>query len=197
LGHRLSVDADFFSNSPFNTQVAEEKLYQVLPGFSLLKMSPHGIAGFYHNVKIDLYTWHVPFLLPPIEEEGMRMAALPDIAALKLEAVVNRKEEKDFRDIHALLSVFSLVELLEFYHARVAGRDPRLVLDHLSAAPAVDRSEPVTLLKNTSYEQVSEDLLNAIRNHIALVKMEKERQAEDRLRERLKYLKKQNEDENQ
>jgi hypothetical protein len=124
LGHRLSVDADFFSNSPFNTQVAEEKLYQVLPGFSLLKMSPHGIAGFYHNVKIDLYTWHVPFLLPPIEEEGMRMAALPDIAALKLEAVVNRKEEKDFRDIHALLSVFSLVELLEFYHARVAGRDP-------------------------------------------------------------------------
>jgi predicted nucleotidyltransferase len=54
----------------------------------------------------------MPFLLPPIETEDIRLAALPDIAALRLEAITNRKEEKDFRDVHTLLQQFSLEELL-------------------------------------------------------------------------------------
>lgn len=192
LGHRLSVDADFFSNQSFEVLPAEEKLQQLLPGFSVLKTSPHGIAGLYNEVKLDLYTWHVPFLLPPIEAQGIRMADLPDIAALKLEAIVNRKEEKDFRDIHALLTAFSLGELLAFYRQRIPGRDLRLVLDHLSAAPAVDISATATLLKDIPYEQVAQDLLEAVKQHIALVRMEKAQQAEERLRQRIEALKKQN-----
>ncbi|MFN0035864.1 MAG: nucleotidyl transferase AbiEii/AbiGii toxin family protein [Saprospiraceae bacterium] len=190
LGHRLSVDADFFSENPFDKREAEAKLLHRLPGFVIMKESPHGFAGVYEGVKLDLYTWNVPFLLPPIESDGMRLAAIPDIVALKLDAIINRKEEKDFRDVHALLSVYPLSELLEFYHERIPHRDLRLVIDHLAAAPAADRQQPVVLLKNVDYATVAEDILQAIRNHLADLKSTQTRLAEARLQQRLEEIKK-------
>lgn len=192
LGHRTSVDADFFSEKPFDNRTAEEKLAQLLPDFSVLKESPHGFAGYFEGVKLDLYTWNVPFLLPPVETDGLRIAALPDIAALKLDAIINRKEEKDFRDVHALLSVYSLAELLTFYRERIPGRDLRLVIDHLAAAPAADRQAPIVLLKPIGYENVAADIVHAIQNHLAFLKTEQIRLAEERLRHRLDTLKKEN-----
>lgn len=190
LGHRTSVDADFFSEKSFDNRAAEEKLAQILPGFSVLKESPHGFAGFSKSVKLDLYTWNIPFLLPPIEADGLRMAALPDIAALKLDAIISRKEEKDFRDVHALLSVFSLAELLTFYRERIPHRDLRLVIDHLAAAPAADRQESIGLFKPVEYDTVAADIILAIQNHLAFMKAEQTRLAEERLRQRLDNLKK-------
>lgn len=64
------------------------------------------------------------------------MAALPDITAFKLDAIVNPKEGKDFRNIHPLLLVYSLGELLVF-----------LPGTHLAAAPAADRQQLVMLLR--------------------------------------------------
>ncbi len=136
MGHRQSVDAYFFSNNAFDVREKEAALVRLLPGFSILKESPHGFAGIYEGVKLDLYTWNVPFLLPSVEMEGIRMAAMPDIVALKLDAVIEWKEEKDYRDIHALLSKYSLAKMLAFYKERIPHRDLRLVVDHLSAAPA-------------------------------------------------------------
>lgn len=190
LGHRISVDADFFSENPFDNRMAETALNRLLPGFVVMKESPHGFAGVYERVKLDLYTWNVSFLLPPIELEGMRLAALPDIAALKLDAIVNRKEEKDFRDIHALLSVYSISELLTFYRERIPHRDLRLVIDHLAAAPAADRQQPVMLLRQIDYSEVSDDILEAIRHHLAALKDEQTRLAEARLQQRGDEIKK-------
>ncbi len=190
LGHRLSVDADFFSEKPFDNQIAEKKLVQLLPGFTVIKESPHGFAGVFDEVKLDLYTWNVPFLLPSIESDGLRMAAMPDIAALKLDAIINRKEEKDFRDVHALLSIYSLAELLAFYRERIPHRDLRLVIDHLAAAPAADRQQSIVLLREIDYAEVTEKILQAIRSHLAGLKAEQSRLAEERLQERLTNLKK-------
>lgn len=190
LGHRVSVDADFFSEKAFDKREAETALIHVLPGFVVMKESPHGFAGVYKAVKLDLYTWNVPFLLPPVESDGMRLAALPDIVALKLDAIVNRKEEKDFRDIHALLSAFSLSELLTFYRERIPHRDLRLVIDHLAAAPAADRLQPVKLFRQIDYSEVSADILQAIRSYLTTLKIEQTRLAEARLQQRLEEIKK-------
>ena len=111
-------------------------------------------------------------------------------AALKLDAVINRKEEKDFRDIHALLSVYSLAELLTFYRERILHRELRLVIDHLAAAPAADRQASIELFKPVEYESVANDIILAIQNHLAFLKAEQTRLAEERLRQRLNPLKK-------
>ena len=190
LGHRKSVDADFFSNKDFDKDEANIVLSRLLPGFMVLRKSAHGFAAMYEQVKMDMYTWQMPFLLPAVETDGIRMAALPDIAALKLEAVSNRKEEKDFRDIHALLQRFSLAELLGFFRERYPNHSPRIVTDHLLAAPFVERDPTIGLFSSDPWEIIGADIVGAVTAFYEESTRNRARLEEERLRQRLDNLKK-------
>ncbi len=190
LGHRMSIDADFFSNDPFEKEAAQQILAQLLPGFQVLRNSLHGFAAMYQGVKLDMYTWQVPFLLPAIEEHGMRLAALPDIAALKLEAISNRKEEKDIRDIHALLKRFSMGEMLQFFKERYPNFSTRVAADHLLAAPFVDRDLSIHVFSKEPWEEIVEFIIKSVTTHYEDLAKKRVAEAEENLRQRLQNIKK-------
>ncbi len=192
LGHRQSVDADFFSSQDFDLDGAIQELSSILPGFLVLKMSTHGFAGIHQGVKIDLYTWGVSFLLPPIQEEGIRLADLPDVASLKLEAIINRKEEKDFRDVHALLQKFTLGELLGFFKDRYPHYSPRMVTDHLLAVRHVERDKSIKLVKEISWEEVESELVGSVRQFYEEKARLLKAKEENELKHRLEEIKKRN-----
>jgi hypothetical protein len=50
-----------------------------------------------------------------LEVEGLRLASLEDIAAMKLAAVAQRGSRKDFVDVFALGRHFGLGDMLAFY----------------------------------------------------------------------------------
>ena len=190
LGHRISVDADFFSNKAFDQEEAMVVLSRILPGFLLLKKSAHGFAGIHEGVKIDLYTWGMSFLLPPTEAEGMRLAALPDVAALKFEAIINRKEEKDFRDVHALLHRFSMAELIGFFQERYPHHNPKMLTDHLLAAPFVERDLTIPLFTQITWEQLCTEIVRAVGNFYEEKRKYREEVEKERLRQRFDEIQK-------
>jgi Nucleotidyl transferase AbiEii toxin, Type IV TA system len=192
LGHRKSVDADFFSNMAFDQPTSIAILSESLPGFMVTKRSVHGYAAVYEQVKLDLYTWSVDFRLPAVEADDIRLAALPDIAALKMEAIINRKEEKDFRDLHALLQRFSLADLLQFFSERYPHFSARLVTDHLLAAPFIERDQSIELLNDASWESIGSDITQAVQHYYEEGTKLREQQAEERIRQRIESLKQQN-----
>ncbi len=189
LGHRMSVDADFFTNEPFEKEEAMQVLQKILPNFMVLKSSPHGFAGTYQGIKMDMYTWGMPFLLPAIETEGIRKADIRDIAALKLEAIIQRKEEKDFRDVHALLKKFSLSELIDFFKTRYPHHNAKMLTDHLLAASYIERDLSVYLFDETSWEQVGLDIEQVVKNFYQTMKAQKEQAEKDSLRQRIEAIK--------
>jgi predicted nucleotidyltransferase component of viral defense system len=65
------------------------------------------------RIKLDLF-YTDEFITPIIEQDGLRLASLQDIAAMKMQAIVNSKRKKDFWDIHELLEHYSLKELIEW-----------------------------------------------------------------------------------
>jgi hypothetical protein len=188
LGHRMSVDADFFSNESFDISPATRILSTVLPNFIVLKSSPHGFAATSQGVKIDIYTWGVPFLHPPIETEGIRKADIRDIAALKLEAIIQRKEEKDFRDAHALLQRFSLAELIDFFKQHYPHHNPKMLTDHLLAASFVEHDETILLLNDISWEQISADIQVAVKGYYQALKTQKEASEAEALQKRIEAI---------
>ncbi|MEK7253785.1 MAG: nucleotidyl transferase AbiEii/AbiGii toxin family protein [Bacteroidota bacterium] len=190
LGHRMSVDADFFTNEDFDKEEAAALLARLLPGFLLLKKSAHGFAGAFEGVKLDIYTWGAPFLLPTVEIGGIRMADLRDVTALKLEAITNRKEEKDFRDVHALLQRFSLAELITFFKERYPHHNPKMLIDHLLAAPFVERDLTIPLFVEVSWEKLGADIVQAVGDFYEQKKKEREQQEEERLRLRFEEIRK-------
>lgn len=108
LGHRQSVDFDFFTAKEF----MPDALLRSLPGggaATLLQSERNTLtllAGGDDPVKLSFFGG-IPF--PPVKPpdvlpNGVRVASLEDIFATKLLAAVQRSEAKDYLDVAAFLA---------------------------------------------------------------------------------------------
>ncbi len=67
------------------------------------------------GVKVDSVNYKYPWLDAPIVFEGIRLASIQDIAAMKIAAIINRGTKKDFIDMYFLLKQYTLDEILCLY----------------------------------------------------------------------------------
>ncbi len=101
LGHRTSVDFDFFSSRPLAP--IDFKEAHGLEG-EVIQAAENTLTVLHRGVKLSFFgglTLHV--VQPPNLLGRCPVAALEDLAACKLAALVNRVEVKDYQDIAALL----------------------------------------------------------------------------------------------
>ncbi|MDR1340031.1 MAG: nucleotidyl transferase AbiEii/AbiGii toxin family protein [Prevotellaceae bacterium] len=116
LGHRRSVDLDFFGNiNASGLQIADELFENGYKDVEI-RYDTKNIKIFNINqVKVDIVSYRYEWLESCIKTEGVSLAGLKDIAAMKLAAMTNRGTKKDFVDIYFLLQHFSLNQMLELY----------------------------------------------------------------------------------
>ena len=126
----------------------------------------YGFTWVYQQLKIDFYDWKVPFLKLPHIEHDMRLASPEDIAAYKLDAIVGRKTEKDYRDVAELLTQYSLSEMLGFYREKYPYNNPKLVVDHLAAVQHVQADETLFLLKEKPWLNVETAILSSLTHYV-------------------------------
>jgi hypothetical protein len=132
IGHRISLDIDLFTRNALDPQemlVYLEKNY----GFKLQFMYNNTLKGFIKGIFIDLLRHDYPWVSDPVKENGITMASLADIAAMKLNAISgNGTRAKDFVDIYFLLKHYSLVELIGFYKVKYSERNDFHVIKSLT-----------------------------------------------------------------
>lgn len=115
IGHRLSVDIDLFSNQPFDSKSLSHHLSNNYKAAEI-HILDNGIFCYVNGVKIDVISHQYDWLLPSEKTEGVRMASLEDIAAMKLNAIVHTgKRLKDFVDVYFLLEHRSTDQLIQAY----------------------------------------------------------------------------------
>ncbi len=118
LGHRISVDLDLFTDTAFDEQQLREYLERNY-GLQTDYMSRSTVKGEIDGVQIDCIAHEYPWLQEPTEEDGIRLACLPDICAMKLNAISgNGTRIKDFIDVAWLSAHYTLNEMLDFYERR-------------------------------------------------------------------------------
>lgn len=133
LGHRISVDLDVFGKWDYS-----KDLSLVLSSVGWVEKesgTPDGRMGFFFidGVKVDCVSYEMfDWLEPPVVEEGVRLAGIKDIAAMKLNAITNRGARKDFVDLARLLEDYSLREIFEWYRRKYPDANPALALRSLS-----------------------------------------------------------------
>ncbi|MBR4390555.1 MAG: nucleotidyl transferase AbiEii/AbiGii toxin family protein [Bacteroidales bacterium] len=124
IGHRESDDLDLFSVDPLNMPMAQSVLinkYQFVPSV----VEENTFIGFVNGVKIDVIYHPFPWLEDYISEDGIRVASVADIAAMKMHAIINSgKRPKDFVDIAFLSMRFSYNELKHLLLKRYPAYDP-------------------------------------------------------------------------
>ena len=126
IGHRESEDLDLFSAEPIDGLAVQDMLvnkYAFVPSF----ITVNTIVGFIDGVKIDVIYHSYPWLTAAIEEDDFRIAAMTDIAAMKMHAIINSgKRPKDFVDMAFLSMHFSYNEIKRFLLGRYPSYDPMM-----------------------------------------------------------------------
>jgi predicted nucleotidyltransferase component of viral defense system len=103
LGHRQSQDFDFLTMVAGDPTAIVADLAALEPALEVVDRSPHSVHLLVRNVYVS-YLWRPGIRLDPGETfDGIPVASLPTLAALKCSAVANRGSRKDFVDLYALL----------------------------------------------------------------------------------------------
>ena len=118
LGHRFSVDLDFFS--PDARAVGpdtRDALRQALddPTLSITFDRDGTFVAAWHGVGISFFRLPLyPLVLPTVEIEGVPLASIEEIGAMKLAAVIDRGTRKDLVDLYFILRAVPLERVFEF-----------------------------------------------------------------------------------
>lgn len=114
IGHRESVDLDFFSYTKFYVH----KLKQELSMAGILAVDYEDddtLVGMLDDVKISFFHYSYEQSYALVKFEDIFLASEQDIAAMKLDTISARGSKKDFVDIYFLLKKYSLNQLVEFF----------------------------------------------------------------------------------
>jgi nucleotidyltransferase AbiEii toxin of type IV toxin-antitoxin system len=162
LGHRRSVDLDWFSGQPIVDPMALARdLKSAKIPFETGSVGRGTLHGQVLGVRVSLLEFGYPLLRPPSvwSEMNCRLASLLDLAAMKLVAIAQRGSKKDFIDIHALgLQRFSLAQMLEAYQEKYGVDDVARILCSLTYFEDAEQEPTPMLLGDFSWDDCKETI---------------------------------------
>lgn len=162
LGHRKSIDLDFFGN--FETSLDE--LTTILSEFSTVTpVSSSRMTRFLvvDGVKVDIVSYPYGWIDNPVSAEGVVLAGIKDIAAMKLSAITNRGTKKDFIDYYFLLKRYSLKELIELYRQKYSDAQLFTSIKSLSYFDDAESDPMPDMIVPVDWDEVK----STIRNEVA------------------------------
>lgn len=143
LGHRKSVDLDYFLNKDIDTLVLKEKLTELFSAdVQILFEEKNTLWCSIRGVKASFIS-RFDTLLDSIEVVGaFRLAGLKDITAMKLSAICGREEYKDYFDLACLAGETDAREWVSWWYAVYPQADATSFIVALAYA---DKMAPVPL----------------------------------------------------
>jgi len=118
IGHRISLDLDFFSKKEFQ----ENRIISYLQNngnFNLLKKDWQTINGILNKTRVSFMNYPYSLLCPANKFGKIRLASIKDIACMKLDAISTRGSKKDFIDLYVIIKeYYSLSELIILFNKK-------------------------------------------------------------------------------
>lgn len=158
IGHRTSVDLDFFSSKEINTENILEKL-EIFGNVQVTSISKNILITSINDLKVDFVNYsRYPFITENIVIENIKMASKEDIAAMKLNAISNRGTKKDFIDLYFLLEYFSLPEMIEFYRQKYTRHSEFGMLKSITYFTSADTNPEPKIFQDFDWEKCKEKI---------------------------------------
>lgn len=177
LGHRMSDDIDMFTDAEYGSldfRIFENFLANRFSYYE--KNDKTSIVGFGRGyyignsadecVKLDLmYT--DKFLKDAEINNGIRMASVDDIVAMKINAISGGGRKKDFWDIHKLLESYDLKQMLELHKRRHEWEhEDEQVLNSLINFEEANEMEDPICLEYKDWDNIKLDIINEVTSFV-------------------------------
>ena len=113
LGHRTSVDFDFYAPRKFDNQQMSQTINRLFPGTDTSSEQPENTLRLdVMGTEVSVFYYPYPLLDPVVDYGSVSLASLTDIAAMKTAAVVQRARQRDFYDIYYLIKELGMEKII-------------------------------------------------------------------------------------
>jgi predicted nucleotidyltransferase component of viral defense system len=104
LGHRKSDDLDFFSEREFDNEPVIQTVMKL--GGRIDSESSGTFHASITGSKVSFSSYPYPLIRNTVNMGNIRVASIEDIACMKVIAIAQRAEKKDFFDMYEILKIY-------------------------------------------------------------------------------------------
>lgn len=174
IGHRISVDIDMFTDSAYNTidfERIDSFLRNTWSYVETSRLKPIGMGKSYFIgsnsadcIKLDLF-YTDKFIDDVKIVDGIRLATVDEIIAMKVDIIQRGGRKKDFWDIHELLDDYPMPKLLELHEKRYPfNHDRSLLLMKFKDFSGADIDFNPICLRGKHWELIKLDIIDFVDN---------------------------------
>ena len=163
-GHRISVDLDIFGKWDYSEDLRGK--FSSTGKVEKESGTPDGKMAFFYidGVKVDCVSYEMyEWLEPPVETDGVRLAGVKDIAAMKVNAITNRGTRKDFVDMACLLDDYSIEDIFTWYRQKYPEANPALAMRSMSYFVDAETMPMPKMLIPFDWEEAKDRIRAAVR----------------------------------
>ena len=168
LGHRISLDFDFFSKKKFNKDIFLQKISSLPINFELDRTEEGTILGYVNKTKFSLFFYSYPLLSSLKSFSGIKLADIKDITPMKIAAISDRGTKRDFIDLYFIIKIqklYSLKEALMLYDKKFAllKANKFHIIKSLSYFEDANKDKMPRMIKDIKWKEVKKFFENEIR----------------------------------
>ena len=168
LGHRDSIDFDFFSPNNIDTKKLFQKIKKIFNKYKILKVQEENNTLTVYiddNIKISFFTYKYKLISKLLNEPYFKLASINDIGAMKLSAITSRASNKDYIDIYYILKQIPLTKLLQSANKKLPELDRNLILKSLVYFKDI-KKEPIKFKNKNKivFLKIQEFLIKKVRS---------------------------------
>ena len=120
VGHRTSVDFDFYNSRHFDERKLYDKIQRFFKDAKETLREEDTLFCKVKGVELSFFWYKYPLIKKARIIRGVPVASIEDIAAMKLIAITHRPVKRDYIDIFFLLKSFTLDDMFSFVSRKYA-----------------------------------------------------------------------------
>lgn len=172
IGHRKSVDLDYFIAKPIDTLALKNKLTLVFPKATveIIFETKNTLWCIIDGVKVSFISRFDNLLEPVNSVDFFRLASTKDIAVMKLVAICGREEYKDYFDIACIAKETDVRSWISWWQEVYPEQDIMSWVVALSAVDSIQKI-PLEITENFMKKDVSDIIKNIVHEITKQVKL--------------------------
>lgn len=163
LGHRKSEDLDLFGVINAKPEEILSECYKVSKP-DLTRISPKIKSFRLDGVKVDCINYPHTWIDECKEVEGIRLASICEIAAMKINALIRRGTKNDFVDLYYILNELSLPEILDLYEKKYPDIPCSTALKYLTYFERAESNPMPQMLFDITWEEIKFSIFSEVIN---------------------------------
>lgn len=157
LGHRTSIDLDLFGH--FSCDDIELRTLLTAYGqLQIISTSKNVKVFTIDGIKVDIVNYDSAWIDECVEHDGLRLASVEEIAAMKVRAIVGRGTRKDFVDLYYLLQQFSMSHIMELFRKKYPEMNDFMVIRSLTYYEDAEQAPMPRMLTDVPWETMKEHI---------------------------------------